>query len=287
MPTSAFYPSPRSLTHWVAPITFDECREKYKEHVVLEKRDGVVLVRMHTAGGPCKFSLEWHAAMPMLWRDLGADPTNEVLILTGTGDSWMADVDLGSTTTFELLRDSYDHYTHDATMLLEGYLYNIDIPTITAFNGPGMHTEIGFLSDIVICADHASFLDGHFPANMAPGDGQTYVFMKRLGITKAALMAYTGQALNARTALQLGLVAEVWPKDKLLGRAWELAELIMKRPRSVRRFTHMIVSRPWKQLLHEHLGYGIGHELMGIYLDRTADDTPEQRFRTLLPEREG
>ena len=46
-----------------------------------------------------------------------------------------------------------------------------------------------------------------------------------LGMNRGRFFLLTGQTLNAQQALELaGLVAEVLPPDKLLARAWELAE---------------------------------------------------------------
>ena len=267
MPTRAFYTSPRALTGFVNPISFEECRAKYAEHVVLEKRDQVVLCRLHTQGESCRFSPQWYHAMSMLWRDLGADPTNEVLIVTGTGEAWMSGSDPHGSEGFELLTHSYDHYAQAALHLMEGYLYNLDIPTIAAFNGPAPHSEFGLLSDIVICSEESTFGDGHFPGGYVPGDGQTYAIAGRIGLGRASYLAYTGKQIDAAEALRLGLVNEVLTADRLVDRAWELAEAMMQQPRTVRRFTHSLLSRYWKDFLHTHLGYGLALEMMSLHVE--------------------
>jgi hypothetical protein len=58
------------------------------------------------------------------------------------------------------------------------------------------------------------------------------------------------------------------PLDRLLPRAWEIAERIMKKPRSVRRLTSAVLRRPWKRLLVQDLGFHLSHELLGIRLER-------------------
>lgn len=45
---------------------------------------------MHTGGGPAMFSLGLKRAMGPMWSQIGADPANEVVIFTGTGQQWMA-----------------------------------------------------------------------------------------------------------------------------------------------------------------------------------------------------
>jgi hypothetical protein len=39
----------------------------------------------------------------------------------------------------------------------------------------------------------------------------------------------------------------------------------MKAPRTARRLTHAIVQRPWGKRLVQDLGFGIAHEMAGIY----------------------
>ena len=58
------------------------------------------------------------------------------------------------------------------------------------------------------------------------------------------------------------------PLEGLVPRAWEIAEKIMKKPRSVRRLTSAVIRRPWKRLLVQDLGFHLGHELLGIRLEK-------------------
>ena len=51
-----------------------------------ERRDGILQMTFHTDGGPLQWGLLPHAAFPQAFRDVGADPENKVVILTGTGD---------------------------------------------------------------------------------------------------------------------------------------------------------------------------------------------------------
>jgi enoyl-CoA hydratase/carnithine racemase len=54
-----------------------------------------------------------------------------------------------------------------------------------------------------------------------------------MGLKRAAYYLYTSDKIDAQMAKQVGLVNEVLPLDRLLPRAWEIAERIMKKPRSV------------------------------------------------------
>ncbi|MBW2391531.1 MAG: enoyl-CoA hydratase/isomerase family protein, partial [Deltaproteobacteria bacterium] len=40
-----------SLTNYVSTPKFDEYKEVFKEHFIMERRDGIIELRMHTLGG--------------------------------------------------------------------------------------------------------------------------------------------------------------------------------------------------------------------------------------------
>jgi enoyl-CoA hydratase/carnithine racemase len=156
---------------------------------------------------------------------------------------------------------------HDALRLLENLIFCIDIPTIGAINGPGTHCEIGTLCDITLCTEDADFFDPHFLGGTPPGDGMALTLQQTMGIKRASYYAYTGKNINGRLALELGIVNEVLPREQLLPRAWELAEMMMDRPRSVRHLTHAILSRPWKRALVNDLGFYLAHQMFDMAID--------------------
>jgi enoyl-CoA hydratase/carnithine racemase len=105
-------------------------------------------------------------------------------------------------------------------------LLEIEVPVISAINGPAWrHSEI-------------------------PHRGRYFLL--------------TGQTLNAQKALDLGLVAEVLPPDKLLARAWELAEDLARRPTLLLRYTRLLLTEALRRQMHDLLGYGLGMELLAL-----------------------
>ncbi|WP_027344169.1 enoyl-CoA hydratase/isomerase family protein [Hamadaea tsunoensis] len=267
---------PAELDQWharsggfVARPQFDEYAEKYADYFAMRRRDGIIELRMHTQGGPAQFGFPMHNAWAQAWQEIGNDPDNEVLILTGTGDQWL------TAPTGDFMREkrpqdfAYEHTYYDAVKVLENFVFGIDIPTIAAINGPSVaHTEFALLCDITLASETATIIDPHLITGVAPGDGQQLTLQELIGTKRAAYHLYTGEPIGAREALSLGLVNEVLTAERLVPRAWEIAESIMQRPRAARRLTHAIVQRPWKQRLVDDLGFGVAHEMFGIHADR-------------------
>jgi enoyl-CoA hydratase/carnithine racemase len=85
-----------------------------------------------------------------------------------------------------------------------------------------------------------------------------------LGPNRARYFLLTGQVLDARAALELGLVAEVLPKGKVLERAWEHARAIAAKPEVLVRHTRAVLTEHIKRRLQEELGYGLYNECLAM-----------------------
>jgi enoyl-CoA hydratase/carnithine racemase len=253
-----------SLTQFIQPPKFDEYKERFKEAFHLERRsDGVILAQAHTLGKSLQLSVENHRALGQLLKTIGADPENELLILTGTGDDFMMAIDPEG---FKLEQENLQHWAYeyaykDGRINVSALINDLEIPTIGVFNGPGFHSEICLMCDITICSEDAVIFDAHYEAGSVPGDGVHSCFQELLGVKRAAYALLTGEAIDARKALEYGMVNEVVPKDKLLERAWTLADHIMKQQRITRRLTTQIVRRPWKQRITDDLDGGFGIQM--------------------------
>jgi enoyl-CoA hydratase/carnithine racemase len=84
-----------------------------------------------------------------------------------------------------------------------------------------------------------------------------------LGINRGRYFLLTGQKLSAQEALNLGVVNEVLPREKLLPRAWELAAQLMKQPLLTRRYARVVLVQQLKRLMLDNLGYGLALEGLG------------------------
>src|ERR1700733_9108005 len=255
-----------SLVDFVATPKFEEYKERFKQHYKLERReDGVILVQAHTAGGPIQLSVENHRSVGQLFKTIGADPENEVMIFTGTGKDFMMDADPEG---FKLEQEDLQHWAYeyaykDGRINVSALVNDLEIPTIGVLNGPGFHTEICLMCDLSICSDDAVIFDLHYDIGSVPGDGIHSCFQELLGVKRAAYALLTGEAIDARKALEYGMVNEIVPRDRLLDRAWQLADHIMSQPRTIRRLTTQIVRRPWRQRITDNLDGGFGIQMFG------------------------
>jgi len=255
-----------SLQKFIPTPKFEEYREEFKDFFVLDRRDdGVLLARAHTLGGPIQLSVQNHRALGQMLKVIGADPQNELLILTGTGDEFMMESDPHG---FELEDEDMPHWAYeyaykDGRNNVSSLINDLEIPTIGLFNGPGFHSEIVLMCDITLAAEGAVFFDLHFDIGSVPADGIHSALQELLGTKRAAYALLTGEAIDAKKALEYGLVNEVVSRDRLVERGYELADHIMSQPRVTRRLTTQIVRRPWKRRITDDLDGGFGIQMFG------------------------
>jgi enoyl-CoA hydratase/carnithine racemase len=256
----------RDLGGFVPGRPLDAYRDRFAGHFALDRRDGVLTIRAHRGGQPALWSRGLLNAWNLLLADAGADRDNELIIITGTGDSWLAGAEAASFAqpVSGWHSDLVDEQYNDGIKLLERLVFDIDVPTIAAINGPGPRLELPLLCDLTLCAPDVIFGDGNFRAWSVPGDGMYLALRDLAGVKRANQVIYTGQGITAAEAERLGIVNEVLPRQDLLPRALDLAAQIMTASRTTRRLTHSLATRTWQRSLLTGLRDSYAHQLLAM-----------------------
>jgi enoyl-CoA hydratase/carnithine racemase len=71
---------------------FDEYAESC-QHVRMRREDGILELALHTNGGPAVWSATMHEELGRCFWEVGRDTANKVVVLTATGDSFIAQTD--------------------------------------------------------------------------------------------------------------------------------------------------------------------------------------------------
>jgi len=238
-------------------IKLADYQNKYRFYKLSRTDDGVLTVEFHTDGGPMVWGLEPVEELGYLWGDIGADRANKCVIVTGTGDEFIATMAVSTGMSGEI----WDQISFNVKRMFRNHLA-IEVPMIAAVNGPALlHSEQALLCDIVIASTTAEFQDSpHFIAGLPPGDGVQVIYNHLLGPNRARYFHYMGQKLSAQEALDLGLVGEVLPPEKLRSRANEIAAHVMSQPEMIRRATRQVLVDPIRRAYAASMDHGLAHE---------------------------
>lgn len=240
------------------PPVFAEYSTRYR-HVAMERVDGVLELRLHSDGGPLVWGDGPHTELGYCFADVAADPDNRVVVLTGTGDEFIARLD--DSWVGEMTGAKWDKIFQHGRRLLTNLL-TIEVPVVAAINGPAtVHAELALLSDITVASDTTYFRDApHFRFGTVPGDGVHIVWPLLLGPNRGRYFLLTGQTIDADEARSLGVVNEVVAHDETLARAHELATRIAAQPAVTTRYTRAAFTHQLQRLMLDNLGYGLALE---------------------------
>jgi len=233
---------------------------KYENLHFYRDEDGILEVRMHTNGGSLIFTGKTHQEFPNAFYDISRDRDNRVVILTGTGDAWMAEIDFPSLGDVTNPRE-WDKTFWEGKKVLQNLL-DIEVPVISAVNGAALlHSEYILTTDIILAAENAVFQDmPHLNAGIVPGDGVHILWPLALGLSRGRYFLLPQETLTAQQAYELNVVNEVIPQSKLMARAWEIARKLAKQPTLTLRYTRVALTQRLKRLVNEGIGYGLALE---------------------------
>lgn len=200
------------------------------EWIAVEERDGIGIVKLNR---PEKLNA-WNPGMQV---ELNAylDSLNEgeyrvrAIVLTGEGRAFCAGGDVGRFSSGEnaaAAETRAEAFRHGHTeRYAVRHMRNCDVPIIGAINGYalGMGFGLALATDLRICAENTIFQVAQTKRGLMADFGLSYFLPQVVGTQRALELMFSGRRIEAQEALDLGLVLEVVPPDRLLGRAIEIA----------------------------------------------------------------
>ena len=159
-------------------------------------------------------------------QTLAADHDAGVLIITGAGDTaFVSGADIN-----DIRARGRDEGLAAINSSLFAEIERFPRPTIAAINGYalGGGCELALACDLRIAADTAKFGQPELGLGIIPGAGATQRLPRIVGMGRARHLILTGEIIDARQALDIGLVTGVAPPGQLQIRARELAKKVLR-----------------------------------------------------------
>lgn len=178
-----------------------------------------------------------------MFNKLDEDLETRVVVLTGAGRGFCAGADLKGGDA----EGAWDERLGPIQMqyrLQQGYaslvvrMRQIPQPIIAAVNGPaaGGGFCLALASDVRYASESARFNCAFIKLGLSAGEmGSSYFLPRIIGASKTAELMYTGRIIDAKTALEIGLVSKVVPDGEVVQAAKELArEMLTNAPLALR-----------------------------------------------------
>lgn len=133
----------------------------------------------------------------------------------------------------------------------------LEVPIIAAVNGPaiGAGCDVACMCDIRVAGRSASFAESFVKVGLVPGDGGAWLLPRAIGQSRAREMAFTGDAIDAETALAWGLVSYVVDDAELLAKANAIADRIAANPPRAVRMTKKLMTSAQDMTLERVLDF--------------------------------
>ena len=114
-------------------------------------------------------------------------------------------------------------------------LRDLSVPLVTAVNGAaaGIGCSLALIGDLIVAGESAYFLQAFRRIGLVPDGGATFMLPRMIGRARAMEMTLLGDKVDARTALEWGLVNRVVPDAELMGTARGLARRLADGPASL------------------------------------------------------
>ena len=164
------------------------------------------------------------SALTEAFTKASQDDEVRVIIVSGAGRAFSAGGDIG-----QMLggTEAADNPGIDLTNVqnLIRLMRNTPKPIIAAIHGPaaGGGCNFALACDMAICAENTKFIEAFVNIGLTPDTAGVYTLPRIIGTSRAFEFMASGRVMRADEALQLGIVNEVVPTEKVMERAHEIA----------------------------------------------------------------
>jgi enoyl-CoA hydratase/carnithine racemase len=185
----------------------------------------ITLDRPETRNG---LSLDVVSHLTEILHDSAADDSVRVIVIAGANGSFCSGLDLKSVMGQPVDFDDAMGKFHGLTLKLRSVLK----PTLAAIDGPaaGFGANMALACDLRWATEQASFGQKFVKIGLMPDGGGTFFLPRAVGLGKAFELMYEGEMIDAKSALDFGIVNQVLPQDNFENEVQKYAEKLAQGP---------------------------------------------------------
>lgn len=190
-------------------LTQSEC-----EHVLIEDVGGIRRIVLNRPAQKNALSIAMYQALTQALCEAAESWDIRVVSITGSDDSFSAGNDLADFIASKAGAEL--NAGHPVVQFMQA-VRALPQPLVAAVNGlaVGIGTTLLLHCDLVYAADDAYFQLPFVRLGLCPEFGASRLLAKRVGEARARELLLLGNRLEAASALELGLINAIYPKERL------------------------------------------------------------------------
>jgi 2-(1,2-epoxy-1,2-dihydrophenyl)acetyl-CoA isomerase len=151
------------------------------------------------------------------------------VLLMGAGSSFCAGGDVKRMGNFTP-QSVFEHLSLSKELILA--MTELDVPIITAIHGyvAGGGTGLALASDIILAAGDSKFYFSFAKLGLVPDTSVMFFLPRTLGLYRAKEIIFNPRPIDAKTALEWGIVNHLYPAEQIHAEAKKFAQKIAKGP---------------------------------------------------------
>ena len=209
--------------------------------IELSIAEGIATIYLNRPDKRNAMSDEMRSEFVHALHEVSGDSSVRALVLTGNGKGFCAGGDVAGMEkrmNAPLGEVGFNGWSRQQGVhAAQSLLHDLPIPTVAAVNGAaaGLGADVALCCDFVMASTAASFTWSYIHRGLIPDGGGLYFLPRRVGLSKAKELIFTGRKVDATEALSLGIAdrltsaealvndAQAWARELSAGSATALA----------------------------------------------------------------
>jgi enoyl-CoA hydratase len=206
------------------------------KNLLVDTKGKIAIVKINRPDKLNALNFETLSELQAVFNELKTNPEVFVVILTGNGEkAFVAGADILELNKLDSLEGKkFAEFGQKIFSSIE----NFDKPVIAAVNGfaLGGGCELALSCHIRIASENAKFGQPEVNLGIIPGYGGTQRLTRLVNSGRAMEIILTGDMVDAKEALSIGLVNKVYPITELMNKTFEMAAKISSKGQQAIRF---------------------------------------------------
>ncbi|HEY6418470.1 MAG TPA: enoyl-CoA hydratase-related protein [Candidatus Binataceae bacterium] len=195
------------------------------EQILVDIKDKIATITFNRPEKLNAYTGQMGAELQRAFGELDGNDDVRVIVVTGAGRAFCAGADLSTAggATFDRSRRQEAQPGQEERHAIRPW--NMKKPIIAAINGPavGVGITLPMQWDIRVAAESARIGFVFVRRGVLPEALSTWLLPRIIGIARANELLMSGRIINAREALEFGIVSHVWPDAEFMAKTRELA----------------------------------------------------------------